>query len=185
MKKHIALLLAFAFCAGAQASTVKWTLEGKSFTTSDGSAERASIYYVAVFLYENFSAVKSEISKLGSSNEETVANAVANLDGYTVSSGKTKATGASSGSFSSELPSVTPVSLFMVAFDAQQLIDAEKYIVSGEVVSDAFTLPDNPTNEGKFSASSFSSSRWTPVPEPSVAFMGLLGLGMLLKRRKA
>jgi len=30
-----------------------------------------------------------------------------------------------------------------------------------------------------------TNATWKAVPEPSVALMGLLGLGMLLKRRKA
>jgi len=35
------------------------------------------------------------------------------------------------------------------------------------------------------SAQTRNTQSWTSVPEPSVALMGLLGLGMLLKRRRA
>ena len=184
MKKISTLILAFALCATAGASTVKWTLAGKSFTTSDASSERAANYYVAVFLYDNFADVSSALTSLGTSAD----TAVATLNDLTKSFGTTKATGASSGSFTSDLPSVTPVSLFMVAFDATGISSAANYLVSGKVDSDAFTLPDNPTNDGAFTAASFSGNSWTPiaaVPEPSTAALALAGLALLLKRRKA
>ncbi|MBQ3808197.1 MAG: PEP-CTERM sorting domain-containing protein [Kiritimatiellae bacterium] len=178
MKKFATFLFAL-LCASSMASTVDWALTGKSFTTSDGSAERASGYYVTVFLYSDFSKVNTALQSLGTA----ATSSISTIETYVKSTGTTKATGAASGSFTSSEPSVTPVSIFMVAFDAATIAEAKNYIVSSEVVSDAYTKPDVATNKGEFKASSFGN--WTPVPEPSTAALALAGLALLLKRRKA
>ena len=174
MKKFATFLFAL-LCASSMASTVDWALTGKSFTTSDGSAERASGYYVTVFLYSDFSKVNTALQSLGTA----ATSSISTIETYVKSTGTTKATGAASGSFTSSEPSVTPVSIFMVA----TIAEAKNYIVSSEVVSDAYTKPDVATNKGEFKASSFGN--WTPVPEPSTAALALAGLALLLKRRKA
>jgi hypothetical protein len=72
------------------------------------------------------------------------------------------------------------------------------------VSSDTYTIPGDATDITQNLAGTFAfsasktevaegavvstGSGWihaTPVPEPSVALMGLLGLGMLIKRRRA
>lgn len=182
MKTKLILLLTF-MVGIAQASSIAWGVGAKAFGTSDGTKERAANYYVAIFLYEDYADVMSAISSLGTD----AATATSTLSSLEKSSGVTKATGQASGSFESTLPSITTVSLFAVAFDATTIGAAENYLVSGEVLSDAYASPDNPTNTGTFSASSFSGNSWTAVavPEPSTAALALAGLALLLKRRKA
>ena len=57
--------------------------------------------------------------------------------------------------------------------------------------SETFTLKNSgdtytaATETSTFSQAVPSGSKWTAVPEPSVALMGLLGIGMLIRRRKA
>ena len=185
MKKLFTILLSVALCGIATATTVKWSVASKSFTTSDGASERASGYLVAVFLFSDYADVMSALS---SGDSAAVATAISEGE-WMKSSNTTKATGASAGgSFASSEPSVTAVSIFSVAFDASKIEDASNYLVSGKILSDAYDTnsSDTPTNMGEFTSTSYSNSSWTPmVPEPSVALMGLLGIGMLLKRRKA
>ena len=184
MKRITALALAL-FCGVASASTISWSLTGKSFTTSDGSSERAKGYYVTVFLYSDYDAVMSAISSMSAPPTETQVSAVST---YVQSSGTTTAAGASSGRFEvsdTTYPSVTTVDLFIVAWDASAIGSAENYLVSDKVAYDAYSGTDNPTNTGAFTSASYSGKSWTAVPEPSVALMGLLGIGMLIKRRRA
>lgn len=41
------------------------------------------------------------------------------------------------------------------------------------------------TMQSRAAADDGPNSNWQPIPEPSVALMGLLGIGMLIRRRKA
>ena len=183
--KRFAILALALLCGFASASTINWSLAGKSFTTSDGSNVRAKGYFVTVFLYSDYSAVMSAISAMEAPPSEAQVTAVSD---YIKGSGKTTATGASGGSFTvsdETYPSITTVELFMIAWDAETINAAANYLVSTTVESDAYSGTDNPTKMGEFTSASYTNKSWTPVPEPSVALMGLLGLGMLLKRRKA
>ena len=183
MKKILSIIAAVLLCSTAGAATVSWSIAAKAFGTSDGSSERAANYYVAVFLYDNYDSVVSTLGTLGSSTE----SAVSTLATYEQSNGTTAKTGMASGNFTTSEPSGTTISLFMVAFDSTDIGTAGNYLISSSVDSDAYAGTDVPTNQGKFTNASFSNSSWTPVsvPEPSVALMGLLGIGMLIRRRKA
>lgn len=184
MKRITALALAL-LCGMASASTISWSLTGKSFTTSDGSSERAKGYYVTVFLYSDYDAVMSAISSLSAPPTDTQVSAVST---YVQGSATTAASGAASGSFvvsDTTYPSITTVDLFMVAWDASGIGSAENYLVSNKVASDAYSGTDNPTNKGQFTSASYSGKSWTAVPEPSTAALALAGFALLLKRRKA
>ena len=180
MKKLLLTLAAIAACGMASASTVLWTVEAKAFGTSDGSAERAENYFVTVFLYSDYADVMDAVATLGTAPESSIET----INGLAQSTGKTAKTGKAAGSFTSSEPSITTVQLFSIAWDAASIADATHYNLSSQVSSDAYSAPDNPTNVGSFGSSSYSGG-WKTIPEPSVALMGLLGLGMLLKRRRA
>ncbi len=182
MKRILTLALALGLCGLANAASVNWSVAGKSFSTSDGANARAADYFVAVFLYSDYDVV---LTGLKSGDATAVDSAVAS---YIQNSNTTGKTGGTDGSFTTTSPSGTTLQLFTVAFDAKTIKDASNYIMSVAVDSDAYEAPATPTNQGAFTADSYSSSSWTKmeaVPEPSVALMGLLGIGMLLKRRKA
>ena len=182
MKSILSMFLAVGLCACASAASVDWSVASKSFKTSDGSAERASGYYVAVFLYSDYSAV---ISGLAAGEGADVSAA---LSSYVQAYGTTKATGATGGTFTTTQSVGTQLTLFTVAFDAASIAAAQNYLVSTTSISDAYEAPATPTNVGEFKAASFSGSSWSKmeaVPEPSTAALALAGLALLLKRRKA
>ncbi len=70
---------------------------------------------------------------------------------------------------------------FAVVFDAATLATAENFIVTAE--KEASWTSSAGAKTLLFGTQ--KDATWVAVPEPSVALMGLLGLGMLLKRRKA
>ena len=184
MKKLLTMILAAGLCGVASAASVNWSVAGQSFTTSDGSNTRAKDYLVLVFLDSDKSAVTTALS---SGDASAVSAALATYTSAEGFSATTKATGAASGSFTSSESVGTTLKLWSVAFDAKTVAEATSYLMSAKFVeSDVYEAPATPTNKGAFSSDSYSGSSWTPmVPEPSVALMGLLGLGMLLKRRRA
>ncbi len=183
--KQITAFALICLCGIASASTVSWSLLGKSFKTSDGANERASNYYVTVFLQDDYSDVMQAISAMDATPTAEQVNAVT---AYVRSYDTTAKSGAAGGNFTlpdETYPSITTVNLFAIAWDATSIGEASNYLVSGIEKSDAYSGTDNPTNKGQFSSASYENKSWTPIPEPSVALMGLLGLGMLLKRRRA
>ncbi len=180
MKKFLVALIALAFFQAANASTVLWTVDAKAFPTSDGASERAADYFVTVFLYSDYEAVTTALSTLGSSP----ATAVETITGLAKSTGTTAKTGKATGSFTSSEPSITTVQIFSIAWDAKTIQAAEHYNLSAAVDSDAYAAPDNPTNTGTFTSSSYSGG-WKAVPEPSTAMLALAGLALLIKRRRA
>jgi len=186
MKKLLTMILAAGLCGIASAASVNWSVAGQSFTTSDGSNTRAKDYLVLVFLDSDKSAVTTALS---SGDASAVSAALATYTSAEGFSATTKATGAASGSFTSSESVGTTLTLWSVAFDGKTVADSTSYLLSStSVLSDVYEAPATPTNKGAFSAASYSGSSWTKmeaVPEPSVALMGLLGIGMLIRRRKA
>ena len=184
MKRILATIALVAMCSAASAATISWSIAAKAFGTSDGSSERAASYYVSVFLYDNYDSVVSALGTLGSAAESSIST----ISSYEQSNGTTAKTGMASGNFTTTEASGTTIQLFMVAFDATSIGSASNYLISDAVASDAYAGTDVPTNQGKFTNASFSSSSWTPiaaVPEPSTAALALAGLALLIKRRKA
>lgn len=184
MKKLLTMILAAGLCGIAGAASVNWSVAGSSFTTSDGSNTRAKDYLVLVFLDSDKSAVTTALSSGDASAVSTALATYTAAEGYT---GVTKATGAAGSSFTSSEAVGTTLKLWSVAFDAKTVAEATSYLMSSTFVeSDVYEAPATPTNKGAFSSDSYSGSSWTAmVPEPSTAIMGLLGIGMLLKRRRA
>ena len=181
MKLLTSLALAL-LCGIASASSVNWSIEKKSFSTSDGSSDRAKGYYVTLFLYSDYDAIMNVVSTWSAPVTETQANSIST---YVKSTSTTSAMGAATGTFEVSDPSGTTLQLFAIAWDGASIQEANNYLVSNMVKSDAYVLPDNPVNTGTITSASYENKSWTAIPEPSVALMGLLGLGMLLKRRRA
>lgn len=182
MKKLLTILLAVGLGGVASAASVDWSVASKSFTTSDGTSQRAKDYLVCVFLQSDYEAVSTA---LASGDGAAVSSAIA-TGSYVKSQELTGNNGSTGGTFTTSEASGTMLTLFTVAFDAKTIAEASYYVISSSAQSQAYEAPSTPSKTADYSSSSYSS--WTKmeaVPEPSVALMGLLGIGMLLKRRKA
>lgn len=184
--KHLISLALALFCGIASASSVDWSITGKSFKTSDGSSERASGYFVTVFLYDDYDDVMNIVNTWTAPVSDASA-----LNSYIKSTDTTAKSGGAGGGFDLDdatYPSITTVSLFMIAWDGDSIGGASNYLVSSAVDSDAYSGTDNPTNKGQFTNASFTNSSWTPVaavPEPGTVALALAGLALLIKRRRA
>jgi len=192
MKKAIVLALTLLGTASF-ASTINWGFNTKSYFGSDSVGKNATGYLVYLGTGENATWEKTE----------TDYKAIAEGTSTSYTDKKTSSLGKISGSI--DIAAGTPVytgssavftdgsSVFGVmmtytenettyynlggtfTFDTS---DTEHYEA---VPSDMFTW----SSAGPASNSDTAAQGWKAVPEPSVALMGLLGLGMLLKRRRA
>jgi hypothetical protein len=182
MKKLLTMLLAIGLGSVASAASVDWSVASKSFTTSDGSSERAKNYLVCVFLQSDYANVVSALSAVDGA---AVASAFA-TGSYVKSQELTGNNGSTGGTFTTSEASGTMLTLFTVAFNADTIAGATYYTISSSADSQAYEAPSTPSKTADYNSSSYSAwKKIEPIPEPSVAIMGLLGIGMLLKRRRA
>jgi len=193
--KKLTFMLLLATAGSSLASTISWTLKGQSFGTSDGSNTRAAGYYTTVIMASDLEAAKTAI--------DNFSDGISDFEKLVKSSGTTAKSGATSGEFTSAKDDGETEDFYIISFDAGTLADAENYIVSGMITGTTYggmTAVKTEVNSDNFASSSWAevgtaSQNPDPgpgpgpgpqpgVPEPSVAVLGLVGAGLLFKRRK-
>lgn len=194
MKKIIAFALA-ALALGTQAAQLNWGSTGYLFDdttqmrTNNGYTTKAYLVYLGSETDSNFGTLDQAF--FDSLDDAAVATKTANALGGVVSTSGTNPifTPGTTTIGDSEDKYTYGKSVFGIVYvskNADKWGEDSYYFTTGP-----FTLQNSgssyaaATETTTFSQSVPSGSKWTAVPEPSVALMGLLGIGMLIKRRRA
>ena len=184
MKKTILALALTVVAFSASAASIDWTLAtGRSgyMTDSTGAKLTGTAY---LLLTDSLTGVTFN------SEQDIVDLALGGSDGaLAISDGINKDTKTST---DDRLTAPTSYSFTVLVFDSvnkeyflsSTAYSEAAYNLSGDEYTDAKSISFNQA-EMYANAATQGKQTYISVPEPSVALMGLLGLGMLLKRRKA
>ena len=188
MKKAILALLCIACFSKVEAASIQWSINGlasKVLYEYDGTtvAANKTVYFV---LADNLSSL---------TGNETKKDFEDALSAITLSTAQTSDTGTKPTVTNREVTSPLLTAGETYSFGLLYYSTDDKgdgYYKIATVSSQAYD-PSDPTSvqDAKTSFTTFANASYgsekafSAVPEPSVALMGLLGIGMLLKRRKA
>ena len=182
MKKILSSLVLGVAVATTQAASLSWSIatvyEPGTSTLANGYSaylfitEQANDYGATVTTVDEITAL---IESKGDISDYVAATAA-------ITTGKVPlATGYNGNNFGAG----DSLSGFAVIFNAADYASATGYIVTAEKSTSWTSGTGAKSLAFGSQAASKDASAWTSVPEPATAALALLGLGMLVKRRKA
>jgi len=191
MKKILAFFVVAAVAGSASAASIDWTISNGAATLKDSTG--AKMTGTAYLILE------SSISSIESSLSGSISGFTSAMSTYALTSTEISAGKASPVSGTATHKSLTAGQNYDFAF---LIFDSahNSYYVSSTVSEKAYDPTSTDESLAVVRSVSFdraatgattgtnpSTQTFKPaiIPEPSVALMGLLGLGMLLKRRRA
>ena len=205
MKKIATFAVIASVVASASAASINWGLGGNTYVTDDGSSavlaanytgDTPAGYLALVYVGQNVSSLTDDILS-GISDDDVVASAA-----YAMGTGRNTSAWQipTSPATVSDNDYSVGASFAVLYYNGSEFDYI--YSVSSDSVGSAFTgnivtLTDLSANAqavsiygtragGSAVVGAIQTASTPPViPEPSVALMGLLGLGMMLKRRRA
>lgn len=184
MKKYLTLGLAFALASVASAVTMNW---GASNITFEGTKLKNDATVTGYLI------ALDSLSSTYTLTDSFTANDVGSvLD----SKNKTSAVSKITNDWSIDTTNYSNGDTFAVLLKYTGASDGKTYwnLTSGLVTMSGMST--DPPTDAADTTSAFSFAKatgntltagggWTAVPEPSIACMALLGIGMMLKRRRA
>ena len=184
--KNICILVIMAIAISANAATIKWGASGQTkYESTTLTTGKTDIYLV--YLGESVSDWSSWSYSSDFANTKVDSTTTSTLGTVTASSVGVTA-GSSIGGLDHIANTFNPgASSFGILYMTKQ--DGKDYYYQGGTFTYSTSSSNYNAAQDMYTYTSSSapnaSATWKAVPEPSVALMGLLGLGMLLKRRRA
>lgn len=172
MKKMIVMLAVVTMVAAVNAGTVLWTSSGLQTALPGGAFSGTALSGAVAYLYQgtpDAGAIGDAIAGDTFTGAGNLATALTTTSGGILKSGI--------GNFVS-----TPVTLYMVIFDAAT-IGAANYFMVSSAITKTFGASGNNTYTFTTAGGTLPGS-WTAVPEPTAMALLALGVAAIGLRRK-
>ncbi|MBR1835731.1 MAG: PEP-CTERM sorting domain-containing protein [Kiritimatiellae bacterium] len=186
MKKILSFTAILAFVGAASAASLNWTIT--NVYQSNDSTTKAQGYSAYLFITEQAKDYGAQVTTV--EDITTLITSKGNLEPYIAAGPQlTGATGgitAASTGYYNAFDAGDSLTAFAVIFDAATYAEASHFIVTGEKSASWTSSAGAKTlGFGSMAAATSTNPSWTAVPEPATAALALLGLGLMIKRRKA
>ena len=198
--KKVAILAILGIAVSAHATAIKWSVGSFLYGVNDGTATQAytvddgfaddwkagSPSFVLVYLGVNKAATTADKVTTDMIVQNVAASSVINQSTSTSKAGKANVAQTYS---ASDVVGATyqvffsyDVKLKDIYTDSGMTTVAKNVVtISQDQTTEAFSAAPSPL----YAAGGSGTSSYVAVPEPAVALLGLLGIGMLIKRRRA
>ena len=186
MKKILSSLGILAFISAASAASLNWTITNV-YQSSDPTT-KAQGYSAYLFITEQAKDYGAQVTTV--EDITALITSKGNLEPYIAAGPQlTGSTGGFTGvatGYYGAFDAGDSLTGFAVIFDAATYEQASNFIITG-LKSQSWTSAtgSKALAFGSQAAATSTNPSWTSVPEPGTAALALLGVGMLLKRRRA
>ena len=178
MKKILTLATILAAAGVVNAASLNWSV---SNVYQPGTTTPASGYAAYLFITEQSGDFGAKTTTADSI--VTLMKSGSDISEYIAATGATNTKGMISGAtgYYANFGEGDSLTAFAVIVDASNYTAASNYIITAER-SASWT---SSTGAKMLGFGSQSSQTWTSVPEPGTAALALLGIGMMIRRRRA
>ena len=197
--KKLAILALVGLVASAQAATIKWAIGGKLYGV-DGEGNATQVYTDGVGWYDDAKSGQfvlvylgvnaSPIAASAVTSSMVVENSAVNVADTIATTGRANQIGNANKTFSIDVDDVAGATYqvfflndgkYSDLYTSAAMTTAAQNTVKVTYDGMAYSATPSP----HYAAGSGTTASYVAVPEPATAALALLGIGMLLKRRRA